>query len=40
MSELTWDTLSSGHAADYEILVSHADYQGNSLPANTPKSSS
>ncbi len=33
MSELTWDTLYSEHADDYEILVSHEDYQSNLLPA-------
>jgi hypothetical protein len=29
MSELTRDALYSGHAADYEILVTYAGYQGN-----------
>ena len=27
MSELTWDTLYIDHAGEYEILVSHEDYQ-------------
>jgi len=33
MSGLNWDTLYTGHASAYEILVSHEDYQGNLLPA-------
>jgi ubiquinone/menaquinone biosynthesis C-methylase UbiE len=33
MSELTWDTLYTQHAAAYEILVSHEDYQDNLLRA-------
>jgi ubiquinone/menaquinone biosynthesis C-methylase UbiE len=31
MSELNWDTLYTDHAASYEVLVSHEDYQGNLL---------
>lgn len=29
MSELTWDTLCSGHTVACAILVSHADHQDN-----------
>jgi ubiquinone/menaquinone biosynthesis C-methylase UbiE len=33
MTDITWDNLYSEHAAAYELLVSHEDYQGNLLPA-------
>ena len=33
MSELTWENLYADHAAAYEVLVSHEDYQGNLLRA-------
>lgn len=33
MSGLDWDTLYTGHAGAYEILVSHEDYLGHLLPA-------
>ena len=33
MSELTWDTLYTDHAEEYEILVSHEDYQDNLVAA-------
>jgi hypothetical protein len=39
MSQLTGDTLYSGPAGNFKILVSQKSYQGNSLLANTPKSS-
>ncbi len=33
MQALTWDTLYQHHPAEYELLVSHEDYQGSLLPA-------
>jgi hypothetical protein len=38
MRQFTWDSLNSGSAGDYEILVSQKDYPGNSLPAPFPVS--
>jgi SAM-dependent methyltransferase len=33
MSDLNWDTLYTDHSDDYELLVSHEDYQNNLIAA-------
>ncbi len=33
MRSLTWDNLYQRHPAEYDLLVSHEDYQGSLLPA-------